>query len=91
MKVASIYIMVFNILGTVKPATCQIVNGRRPVLFNLFYNCLKGIGMVHRKVCQTLSVDGNSVFVNLSHELGITHSMFPGGRVDPLYPQRAEI
>jgi hypothetical protein len=47
--------------------------------------------MVHCQVGKCLAVNGDSVFVNLSHEFGIGHSQRARACVEALNPQRAEI
>ena len=46
--------------------------------------------MIHREVCQYLSVEGDSLLVDFSHELRIRHFELSHACIDTLYPQGAE-
>ena len=59
-------------------------------LFNCFYNCFEGSGVVHCEVGKYFSIERNTLRVEFPNELRIRHFELSHARVDTLYPQGAE-
>ena len=62
----------------------------RDKLFNLFNDCFECLRFVHRKVSENLTVQGDTLGVEFTDELRISHSMCADCGVDTRDPQRAE-